>query len=78
MVKADKLIEKLQQNQEGIDFNDFETLLSRLDWILDRQNGSHRIWISPKKSRLIIQPKGSKAKSYQIRQFLKIYSEEGR
>jgi predicted RNA binding protein YcfA (HicA-like mRNA interferase family) len=76
MSKTDKLIEKLRTNQEDVDFNDFETLLSRLGWILDRQSGSHRIWISPKRSRVAIQPKGSKAKGYQIRQFLKIYNEE--
>lgn len=64
MSKTDKLLEKLQKNQEGVEFDDFETLLSRLGWILDRQSGSHRIWVSPKKTRLPIQPKGSKAKSY--------------
>lgn len=76
MSKTDKLLEKLRNNPNGIGFNDFEALLARLGWVLDRQTGSHHMWISPKRMRLVIQPQGSKAKGYQIKQFLKIHDEE--
>ncbi len=75
MSKTD-LLDKARRNPEGMDFGDFETLLGRLGWVLDRQAGSHRLWISPEGVRLPIQPKGAKAKVYQVQQFLRIHRQE--
>ncbi|MBI5450854.1 MAG: type II toxin-antitoxin system HicA family toxin [Gammaproteobacteria bacterium] len=76
MGKTEKLLEKARRHPENLDFGDFETLLGRLGWAMDRQAGSHRLWISPKGARLPIQPRGAQAKSYQIKQFLRIHDEE--
>ncbi|CAN5192891.1 hypothetical protein BH10PSE9_BH10PSE9_08180 [soil metagenome] len=53
----------------SINFRDFETLLLRLGFTLDRSRGSHRIYCHPKAARpLSIQPRGREAKPYQARQ----------
>ena len=77
MTRADKLLEKARRNPGGLRFSEFETLLGRCNWMLDRQRGSHRIWISTKGARLPVQEgKSGKAKGYQVGQFLTIYEEE--
>lgn len=75
MTKTDKLLAKARNNPTGLRFEEFETLLVRLGWICDRRSGSHRIYIAPGGERLSIQPKGTKAKGYQVRQFLEIHDE---
>ena len=74
--RKEKLIARANQNPKSLSFSDFETLLSLCGWIFKRQKGSHRLWYSPKGYRLSIQLKGSKAKDYQVKQFLKAYEEE--
>lgn len=76
MVRKDKLLLKLRQNPKGVAFSDFESLLSMCGWVQKRQSGSHRLWYSRNGARLSIQPKGSKAKAYQVKQFLVIYDTE--
>ena len=77
MTRSDKLLETARNNPAGLRFDDFETLLARSGWLMDRQGGSHRVWYSPKGARLSIQEgKAGKAKPYQVRQFLTIYQME--
>ena len=76
MAKIDKLIEKARNNPDGLSFSDFETLMSRLKWVMDHQSGSHQIWYSPKGYRISVQNRSGKAKGYQIKQFLNQYDEE--
>lgn len=76
MSKKEKLLEKARNNPNGLNFNEFETLLQMCGWTFDRQTGSHRVWYSPGGERLPIQPKGSNAKGYQVRQFLRILDQE--
>lgn len=75
VTRTEKLLQKARENPSGLRFEEFETLLIRLGWEKDRQTGSHRIYIAPGGQRLPIQPKGSKAKGYQVRQFLEIHDE---
>lgn len=75
MTKTDKLFAKARNNPVGLRFEEVETLLVRLGWTRDRLSGSHRIYIAPSGERLTIQPKGPKAKDYQLRQFLEIHDE---
>ena len=71
MAKAAKLLEKARNQPGGLSFDDFEALLSRLGWVKRGQEGSHRLWYSPKGYRLPVQPaKNGKAKRYQVKQFL--------
>ena len=71
MSKKEKLLNKAKQNSKGLHFSEFEALLELCGWICDHQTGSHRIWYSPEKARLSIQPtKNSEAKEYQVKQFL--------
>ena len=72
MVKIEKLLAKAINNPAGLSFNDFKTLLKRFEWEKRRQEGSHDLWISPEGHRLPVQPrKDGKAKSYQVKQFLR-------
>lgn len=71
MSKKEKLLNKAKQNPKGLRFSEFESLLEICGWICDHQTGSHRIWYSPEKARLSIQPtKNNEAKEYQVKQFL--------
>lgn len=76
MSRKEKLLTKARNNPAGLNFQEFESLLNLCEWRLDRQEGSHRIWISLQGTRLPIQPKGNKAKGYQVKQFLKIFDAE--
>ena len=76
MTKQEKLLKKARNNHGGLHFNEFVTLLKQHNWILDRQRGSHQIWISPKRHRLPIQDKNGVAKKYQVEQFLQLEFEE--
>lgn len=77
MTRSEKLLEAATNNPAGLRFDDFETLLARCGWRLDRQDGSHRIWYSKQGIRLPVQEgKAGKAKAYQVKQFLKAYQEE--
>ena len=76
MGRKEKLLTKALQNPKGLSFSDFETLLSLCGWVFKRQKGSHRFWYSPQGYRLSIQPKGNKAKDYQVKQFLEVYGKE--
>jgi len=63
--------------QKSILFNQSQVPAhAQLGWILKRQEGSHRIYISPQGYRLSVQPRGAKAKGYQVRQLLKQYDME--
>ena len=76
MVKKEKLLSKVQNNPDGLSFDDFETILAQCEWVKHRQEGSHRIWKSPAGFRLSIQERNGKAKGYQVRQFLAQYEKE--
>jgi len=77
MTRHDKLLAAAINNPAGLRFDDFETLLAQCDWTLDRQDGSHRVWYSPKGARLPVQAgQAGKAKPYQGRQFLAICRRE--
>jgi len=76
MGKKEKLLLKARNNPGGLRFDQFETLMDQCDWTFDHQSGSHRIWYSPKGTRLPVQPKGAYAKEYQAKQFLFIYDLE--
>jgi predicted RNA binding protein YcfA (HicA-like mRNA interferase family) len=76
MSKHEKLLEKAFNNPSCLSFNEFETLMERCGWILDRQRGSHQIWYSPKGNRISVQKREGKAKKYQVEQFLTYYGEE--
>ncbi|MEL6930469.1 MAG: type II toxin-antitoxin system HicA family toxin [Cyanobacteria bacterium J06600_6] len=76
MTKKEKLWRKALNSPQNLTFKEFETLLEQYDWNLVRQRGSHRLWSSPKGQALPIQPrKDSKAKTYQVQQFIKCQQE---
>jgi predicted RNA binding protein YcfA (HicA-like mRNA interferase family) len=76
MDRLEKLLEVARNNPGGLSFKDFEALLKRARWKFDRQRGSHQIWYSRKHSLISIQPRGGKAKGYQVKQFLEVYDRE--
>ena len=77
MSNRDKLLEAARRNPNGLRLGDFETMLKKCGWILDHQTGSHRIWYSPQRHRILIrETRDGKAKGYQVRQFLEQYERE--
>jgi predicted RNA binding protein YcfA (HicA-like mRNA interferase family) len=76
MDRLENLLAGARNNPNGLSFKDFEALLKLARWTFDRQKGSHQIWHSPKNSLISIQPRGGKAKGYQVRQFLDVYDRE--
>jgi predicted RNA binding protein YcfA (HicA-like mRNA interferase family) len=70
------LIRRARSNPNSLKFREFEKLLKQEKWVLQRQRGDHRLWVSPQGHRLPIQPKGNDAKGYQVRQFLAQYDRE--
>ncbi len=79
MVKPAKLYDQLLQNQSRIlSFRDFEQLLKSFGFELHGQRGSHRSYKHAQAQRMIVvQPRGSDAKGYQVRQFLDMIQEYG-
>ncbi|MCL2831023.1 MAG: type II toxin-antitoxin system HicA family toxin [Betaproteobacteria bacterium] len=76
MTKHEKLANKARQNPHGLSFDEFENFLKQYGWIFKRQSGSHRVSLSPNKQMLPIQPKGGKAKAFQVKQALLIMENE--
>lgn len=79
MTQIGKLYAWLLINPHGqIAFRDFERLLRAFGFAELRQRGSHRSWRHPAAPELlVIQPKGSEAKAYQVRAFLDIVRDCG-
>jgi predicted RNA binding protein YcfA (HicA-like mRNA interferase family) len=76
MSQSEKLLSKAIRNPNGLNFSEFQTLMTQCGWIKDRQRGSHQIWYSPDGVRLSIQIRNGMAKGYQVRQFLSSIKEE--
>ncbi|MCW1428804.1 type II toxin-antitoxin system HicA family toxin [Novosphingobium sp. JCM 18896] len=79
MTQIEKLYAQLVANRAAMRFTDFRRILEAFGFTLDRIKGSHHIFKHPLVSRpLSIQPRGdSKAKPYQVDQFLDIVEEFG-
>ena len=74
MSKFAKLYQKILSgfSDKNIDFDDLVKLLVSLDFVL-RIRGSHHIFTSSKVEEIInIQPLGTKAKAYQVKQVREI------
>jgi predicted RNA binding protein YcfA (HicA-like mRNA interferase family) len=62
-------VDRVLAGHGTVRFRDLERLLGRLGFVLARVSGSHRIYRHPKVSRpLSLQPQGSEAKRYQVKQ----------
>jgi predicted RNA binding protein YcfA (HicA-like mRNA interferase family) len=79
MVKPAKLYEQLMQStNRSVAFRDFIALIEAFGFSEARTRGSHRCFAHPDCSRpLVVQPKGSDAKRYQVREFLDMIEEFG-
>ncbi|WP_068077211.1 type II toxin-antitoxin system HicA family toxin [Novosphingobium lentum] len=78
MTQIEKLFSQLVATRAAMRFADFERILKAFGFTLDRINGSHHIYKHPVvPRRLSIQPRGGKAKPYQIDQFLDMVEEFG-
>ena len=67
---------KSGKSDNNISFNDFRNLIVDLGFKLDRQKGSHIIYVNKNINEIMnIQPKGNKAKEYQVRDLRNIIFE---
>ena len=75
-MKREKLLKRALQNPENIRFGDLVTLVEAYGFRLSRVSGSHHIFVHPDQKELLnLQDCQGKAKSYQIRQFLRLIGE---
>lgn len=79
MTRPDKLYRSLLNNpRQTISFRDFVRLIESYGWQNIRTKGSHRSYAHDDcPELLVIQPKGSDAKPYQVKQFLAYIEEYG-
>lgn len=75
MTKREKLLAKARANPKGLSFDEFETLLAQCGFVFKRQSGSHRVWLSPSRRAIPIQPDHGGAKAYQVLQALRMIEE---
>lgn len=68
MSKTEKLLEKLKNGT--IDGREIATLLKKMGWTIDRQKGSHEVWILGAKTLVLVAGR-VELKSYQIRDLQK-------
>ncbi|MBC8030055.1 MAG: type II toxin-antitoxin system HicA family toxin [Pyrinomonadaceae bacterium] len=79
MSRLSKTLEQILRGNSdpNIDFNDLRSLLSALKF-RERIRGSHHIFTRTGVTEIInLQPKGSKAKSYQVRQVRQLITKYG-
>ena len=68
-----KLLRKILNAPQNVKFNEMLTLVAAFGFVLSRVSGSHHIFIHPDVPELVnLQNVNGQAKSYQIRQFLKL------
>ena len=78
MAKQDTTIEKVMSGRDRVKFRDFQRLLVKLGFHLDRIRGSHHVYVHRSVTRpLSIQPVGNEAKPFQVRQLRDMISEFG-
>lgn len=75
-MKPQKLLDKILAGTQNVSFDDFCKLVEAFGFRLSRVTGSHHIFTHPTVPELVnLQDIKGKAKSYQIRQFLKLVEE---
>jgi len=66
------------QSDNNIRYADFQNLITDLGFVFERQRGSHEVYYHDGIDEFMnIQPDGSKAKGYQVRQLRGIISAHG-
>jgi predicted RNA binding protein YcfA (HicA-like mRNA interferase family) len=78
MSKKQKLLLRLSNNQKNVRFDDLVLLAQYLGFEIIEINGSHHQFRHPiLKAKLNFQPNRDQAKTYQVRQLLKLIEELG-
>jgi hypothetical protein len=76
MTRREKLLAKARANPWGLTFAELERLLSHSGFVLARQSGSHRIWLSPANRAIPLQSDRGRAKGYQVVQAPRLIEED--
>jgi predicted RNA binding protein YcfA (HicA-like mRNA interferase family) len=76
-VNPKKLLAKFTNSQTNIRFGDLVRVVEALGFERDRVAGSHHLYIhrEHREAQLNLQPSGSQAKPYQVKQLLKLVEE---
>ena len=79
MVNKRKLLERMRNNPRDARFSELVSLIEAHGFVLDRIQGSHRVYKHPNVRELLnVQPRNDgKAKPYQVREFLARVGEYG-
>jgi predicted RNA binding protein YcfA (HicA-like mRNA interferase family) len=75
MTRREKLLAKARANPKGLSFAELE-LLAQNGFVLARQSGSHRVWLSPGRRVIPVQSDRGRAKAYQVAQVLRLIEED--
>lgn len=72
MTRRRKLLLKAMNNPSGLRFEEFESLIESFGFLLDRQRGSHRLYVRDDVREFVnVQPRADgKAKAAQVRDFM--------
>jgi predicted RNA binding protein YcfA (HicA-like mRNA interferase family) len=76
MTRREKLLAKARANPKGLSFAELERLLAQNGFVLARQSGSHRVWLSPGRRVIPVQSDRGRAKAYQVAQVLRLIEED--
>jgi len=78
MTKTEKKNQKIRKNPKNVKFKDFVSWLEDNGFSLDRVSGSHHVFVHPAiETPIIIQKKkDGTAKTYQVKQVIKIIDGE--
>jgi predicted RNA binding protein YcfA (HicA-like mRNA interferase family) len=72
MARRRKLLLKAMNNPQGLRFGEFTSLIQAFGFVLDRQRGSHHLFVREDVRELVnVQPRSDgKAKTAQVKEFL--------
>lgn len=70
--KAARILAQAKSNPAGVRFRDLLRLIEAAGFVFDHQTGSHRIYRRAGLPVINVQPEGSMAKGYQVKQVVKM------
>ena len=70
--KAAEILAQAKSNPAGVRFRDLLRLIEAAGFVFERQSGSHRIYRREGLPVINVQPAGSMAKGYQVKQVVKL------
>ena len=75
MSKADDIVKKMKQGINNVSFRDLEKLLRMMGYELDRQDGSHKVYVKPQWGHIVL-VETRPMRAYMVKMVIRRYEEE--